>query len=107
MPETDPQPLTTEERPTSWTDQKWHRVSSVDAAFWAKHNPRQFRCGLCGAKFVVGDDFRWVYCNSDERSAGNFFVGRCCDGDDVKRRRLALYDEWRRIDKLVGRGDDD
>lgn len=90
---------------------KWHdgirrAMTPDDHALWLRVKRRALACGICGAAFDVGDDYRWVYCNGDQRSTGNFFTCTACDGDDVKARRLALYDEYRRLDRIVGRGED-
>lgn len=60
-------------------------------------NKRNFRCGLCGYQFKVGDYWRFVYTNSIPGYGGNPLVCNKCDGPDVIEKWKALCDEWRKI----------
>jgi hypothetical protein len=55
---------------------------------------KRFRCYLCGHRFRVGDQYRWVYTNSiPGHYDGNPMVCVRCDGDDVVERWKARCDE--------------
>ncbi len=59
---------------------------------------RNFRCGLCGHRFVVGNRWRWVFTNDSNLNgtAGNPFVCEACDGprEEVIRKLAELYKEF-------------
>lgn len=65
-------------------------------------DPKNFRCHLCGHRFVVGDTFRMVFTNGmktmagERRAGGNPLVCGGCDGPDeeVRDRWDALRIEW-------------
>jgi hypothetical protein len=55
---------------------------------------RRFRCYLCGYRFLVGDQYRFVYTNIiPGHYSGNPLVCVRCDGDDVIERWKELCDE--------------
>ena len=72
----------------SFTDQKPRVATAADVtAKWGS----QFRCYLCGHRFQVGDQWRWVW--SGAAALRNCLVCARCDGDDVLERWQALNDE--------------
>ena len=67
----------------SFTDQKQRIATKTDLKISWSGSLTNFRCYLCGHKFIEGDKWRWVY------GAGqtiNFLVCDDCDGDDVLQR---------------------
>ena len=58
-----------------------------------------FRCGLCGDKFKVGEGFRMVFTNNLAGYGGNPLVCDKCDGADVIERWKKLWDEFNTIIK--------
>jgi hypothetical protein len=77
----------------SFTDQK-PRVATeeqVKARWGGEPNGKNFRCYLCGHKFVVGDVWRWVCSNS---VAGNLLVCAKCDGPNLVEKWTKLYAEF-------------
>ena len=60
---------------------------------WGGHTDgRNFRCGLCGHSFKVGDYWRWVY---NPGSLGNFMVCEDCDGESVAKVLESNYAEYK------------
>lgn len=55
-----------------------------------------FRCGLCGYRFKVGNVWRFVFANfeASPSKAGNFLVCVSCDGSDVLERAAAQEAEY-------------
>lgn len=75
----------------SFTDQKQFIATEdhVHARWSGGKDGKNFRCGLCGHKFTVGDRVRWVYMNSNPESHfGNFLTCEQCDGPDIVERRI-------------------
>ena len=68
----------------SFTDQQFRTATEehVKARWGGVPDGKRFRCYLCGHKFQVGDEWRWVM----GRKFGNLMVCRDCDGDDVLDR---------------------
>ena len=68
----------------NFTDQK-PRIATDEhvKARWCAGAPgEKFRCYLCGYKFKVGDQWRWVYNNGPDKPCnGNFLVCEKCDED--------------------------
>ena len=67
----------------SFTDQK-PRVATIDdtqAAWSGYQNGERFRCYLCGHKFIVGDQWRFVFGDGYI----NFLVCEKCDCADVQQ----------------------
>lgn len=69
---------------------------------WGCGKPGEnFRCCLCGHKFIPGDTVRWQFTNDTPDAGGNPFVCQPCDGGrdaiiaEIKRRREILKtDQW-------------
>ena len=78
----------------SFTDQKQRIATKQDVnAHWSGGcNGKNFRCYLCGHKFIIGDKWRWVYAGN----AGlmNFMTCAECDSEDV-------MDKWIEANKIV------
>ena len=53
----------------------------------------RFRCRLCGHKFQVGDQWRWVY----GKEAGNFMVCSNCDTGDNEDLKAKVTAAWARV----------
>ena len=53
-------------------------------------SPKNFRCGFCGHKFIVGDTYRFVFTNSHEGAGGNPLVCQSCDASNEE-----LIERWR------------
>lgn len=82
----------------SFTDQKMRIATAEECkARWGCGKPgERFRCYLCGHKFAVGDQWRWVFDNNGQGAGyGNIMVCGKCDGDDVRIRWKARVDEFR------------
>jgi hypothetical protein len=58
-------------------------------------NGKYFRCYMCGHKFEVGDQYRFVY--GENVNLGNLLVCKHCDGDDVLQRWADMHDELKKI----------
>lgn len=80
----------------SWTDGKPFTATHehCNTAPWGWGKPGEnFRCGLCGYKFAIGDTVRWQFTNDSPGAGGNPFVCVQCDtGKDgivaeIRRRR--------------------
>lgn len=84
-----------------FTDQKPHIATEKDeTASWSgAPEGKRFRCYLCGHKFKVGDQFRFIFgydpktkhgdfiVEGKERSTTNFLVCEKCDtGDNYEMR---------------------
>jgi len=81
----------------SLIDGKTHiATDEVCALPWNGHRSK-FRCNLCGHRFKPGDSFRFVYTNDMRRAGGNPLVCEACDGEDVRERWAALWEEWRSV----------
>lgn len=88
-----------------FTDQKPRKATEDDLkAKWNGKGPGEdFRCGLCGYRFKLGDIWRWV--NSGRRNfkdgdktwgVCNFMTCEDCDGDDVLDRWVQANEEAHR-----------
>ena len=75
----------------SFTDQKFRVATEehVNARWGGIPNGKRFRCYLCGHKFVVGDEWRWVMA----KKFGNLMICKKCDGPDVMERWYAANEE--------------
>ena len=75
----------------SFTDQKVRVATEkhVTAKWGGAPNGERFRCYLCGHKFTVGDEWRWVF----TKKYGNLMVCKKCDGSDVLDRWYAANEE--------------
>jgi hypothetical protein len=65
----------------SFTDQK-PRIATADdlkANWGGSPSGQRFRCYMCGHRFVVGDQWRWV----SGKGTINFLVCAECDGPDI------------------------
>lgn len=72
-----------------FTDQKPRVATAEDLRMpWGGGAPgERFRCYLCGHRFAVGDEWRWVFTNGTPGAAsGNPIVCAKCDGPDVVER---------------------
>jgi hypothetical protein len=85
----------------SFTDGKpWLATAEDCAKDWCcAPNGKDFRCGLCGYKFMVGDTVRWMFTNNIPGAGGNPFVCLTCDGPlviEVWKAKCASWksDEW-------------
>ena len=85
----------------TWTDGKPFIATPEHVATKWNCRSGQFRCGLCGIHFRVGDTVRWQYTNDTPGAGGNPFVCKDCDkGRDaniaeILRRRAELKaDKW-------------
>ena len=84
----------------SFTDGKWRQVTEKDLKVRWSGSPAalRFRCKMCGHKFVLGDQWRFVWANVENSPTrtGNFMVCWKCGGEkDDFRLRL----EMSRIEK--------
>lgn len=77
-----------------FTDGNWWLATEEDckAPWGGAKNGKNFRCALCGYKFIVGDLVRWIY------GAGhawcNFFTCYKCDeGNEADILKLKKMDE--------------
>lgn len=65
---------------------------------WYGH-PKNFRCGFCGHKFVVGDEVRSLYTN-DTRATGNPLACSSCvnqhngDKEALRQAWIRLHEEF-------------
>jgi hypothetical protein len=87
----------------TWTDGKPFEATDEHLKMdWSCGGPgKNFRCGLCGYRFAVGDTVRWQYTNDTPGAGGNPFVCVDCDkGRDaniaeiLKRRAELKSDRW-------------
>lgn len=82
----------------SFTDGKPRIATEAETKLhWCSHGPGEFfRCGFCGHKFKVGDQWRFCYTNDIPGSGGNPLVCAKCDGPDeeVRARWKAKCEEW-------------
>lgn len=91
----------------SFTDGKTFAVTADQMKLnWGGKGTKRFRCRLCGVKFKEGSLVRWVFTNYEGSGCpGNPFVCNDCDGEDVKLRLAANYEEaYRRFWWLFERG---
>jgi len=83
----------------SFTDGKPRIATEADctARWGGAKDGKRFRCALCGHRFVVGDTWRWVYCNDGSCPGGNFMVCIVCDGPNVKDKMRDWHERfaWR------------
>ena len=78
----------------SFTDQKPRIATEKDVnAAWSGRKSN-FRCGFCGHKFKVGDQWRWIFTNDMKDAGGNPFVCQSCDADNETLRA-----KWRETHK--------
>lgn len=75
----------------SFTDQKQRVATEADckAAWNGVPNGKEFRCYMCGHKFVPGDKWRWV-CS---KKYINFTVCGPCDAPDIQDRWIKHVEE--------------
>lgn len=80
----------------SFTDGTPQVATAEDLEMWWSGSPANFRCRLCGAKFCVGDVWRFVYSNFSASPSryGNFLVCQKCDGPDVLQRAAEQEREY-------------
>jgi hypothetical protein len=66
----------------SYQDLRWRKPECPES------RGIEFRCKLCGHKFALGDEWRFVF-------GPNIIICRACDGttEDVARRWNELWDE--------------
>lgn len=59
-------------------------------------NKKNFRCGLCGYKFKVGDTVRWEFTNDVEGAVGNPLLCIKCDRprDVIVHKMIELRKEF-------------
>ncbi len=85
----------------SFTDQKPRIATEKDVSItWGFGKPGEnFRCGFCGHKFAVGDQWRWQYTNNIPGAGGNPLVCASCDDEPAKliEKWKKLHEEWREI----------
>ena len=78
----------------SFTDQKPRIATEQDvtASWGGAKNGKYFRCYLCGHKFVIGDQYRFVF----GKDTVNCIVCQLCDGTDeeVRGKWRKLQDEF-------------
>lgn len=79
----------------SFTDQKPKTANErdVSAPWGGAKNGKNFRCYLCGHRFQVGDQYRFVF----GQTLGNFMVCQECDTGDVLKKWADLQDEWNNL----------
>ena len=79
----------------SFTDQKPRIATEQDVtAPWAgAKNGKYFRCYLCGHKFKVGDQYRFVF----GQTLGNFMVCQDCDSEDIMQKWASHHAEWEKL----------
>jgi len=77
------------------TDQKPHIATLEDTiSNWAcGRNGKYFRCYLCGHKFQVGDQYRFVF----GKTRCNLLVCEKCDTGDVLAKWDNHYLEWNKL----------
>ena len=89
----------------SFTDQQPRIATEEDCkASWSGHkNGAHFRCYLCGHKFQVGDQWRWINANSrsfvspkDGKTYGlpNLLVCDSCDDAEGPQDNDRILNEW-------------
>ena len=86
-----------------WTNGKpWTATEKDCSTKWGCGKPGEnFRCCLCGHKFIPGDTVRWQFTNDTNGAGGNPFVCKPCDiGRDgiiaeiLKRRSELKEGRW-------------
>jgi len=79
----------------SFTDQKPRIATEADvkAPWGGAKNGKNFRCYLCGHKFQVGDQYRFVF----EQTLGNLMVCQDCDTGDVLQKWADHQSEWEKL----------
>jgi hypothetical protein len=76
----------------------WIATEKDTQTRWSCAKPGEnFRCGMCGHKFVVGDRVRWQYTNDIPNAGGNPMICEACDGPDIVERWIAKCAEWSAI----------
>jgi len=62
-------------------------------------NKKNFRCGLCGYKFHVGDRFRLVFTNDMPNAHGNPLICDSCftTQEDVRHKWAEKHEEYRQL----------
>jgi hypothetical protein len=58
-------------------------------------NKKNFRCGLCGHKFVIGDGWRFLFTNDMPKAPGNPLICDSCfiDKDDARAKWQKKHEE--------------
>lgn len=77
------------------TDQKPRIATEADirSPWNGGKDGKYFRCYLCGHKFQVGDQYRFIL----SKAYTNFLVCAGCDCEDVERKWIALHLEWYKL----------
>lgn len=82
-----------------WTNGKPFVATDKHLAMrWNCGKPgEEFRCALCGHKFVAGDTVRWQFTNDIPGAGGNPFVCRGCDSgkDGIVNKIMRKREELR------------
>lgn len=61
---------------------------AVCEARWSCGEPGQFfRCGLCGHKFIIGDEYTIIFTNDMPKAGGNPIVCKTCNGNTTEETR--------------------
>ena len=78
----------------SFTDQKPFIATKRDCGLrWSGgENGRNFRCYLCGHKFIPGDVVRWVFTNHVKEVGGNPLVCEVCNDTNEK-----VIEKWKKL----------
>ena len=79
----------------SFTDQKPRIATEADvkASWGGAKNGKNFRCYLCGHKFQIGDQYRFVF----GQTLGNLMMCQECDTGDVLQKWADLQAEWEKL----------
>ena len=65
---------------------------------WSGHKSN-FRCGICGYKFKIGDGFRMIYTNNLPLYGGNPLACDECNNNDPISQWKKNWDEYREMKK--------
>ena len=89
----------------SFTDgEPWIATEKDCNASWGgKKNGVSFGCGLCGHKFIPGDQVRWQYTNDISAASGNPMVCIKCDGtkEEIVNKIISNIQEFKKIKKRL------
>jgi len=81
----------------SFTDQlpRIANEDDVKMSWSGGKNGKYFRCKLCGHKFIVGDQYRFVFC----QRFTNVIVCKDCDGtnEEVREEWIKLHEEFEEL----------
>jgi hypothetical protein len=87
----------------SWTDGKSFLATAEHCklSWGGVASGKNFRCALCGHKFVEGEIVRWQFTNDTPKAGGNPFVCQACDtgresiiAEIIKRREELRAERW-------------